>query len=167
MRTLKELKQAAENKGLRYEVNKWDPTIHRWETDKEPNPDFMKIEIGIEYRPNIWAWFEGYVQKDVSDDDLTLFTRAEYIEFSQMWEWHRKNYLAERKRMRELFQIAYYDKFKMYASETCDEFEAQRKKKDNDLTFEDILAINMMAAACKNKSFYKQIGEANDDEDDE
>lgn len=81
-----------------------------------------------------------------------MFTRAEYIEFSQMWEWHRKNYLAERKRMRELFQIAYYDKFKMYASETCDEFEAQRKKKDNDLTFEDILAINMMAAACKNKS---------------
>lgn len=92
---------------------------------------------------------------------------GEYIEFSQMWEWHRKNYLAERKRMRELFQIAYYDKFKMYASETCDEYEAQRKKKDNDLTFEDILAINMMAAACKNKSFYKQIGEANDDEDDE
>jgi hypothetical protein len=25
----------------------------------------------------------------------------------------------------------------------------------------------MMAAACKNKSFYKQIGEANDDEDDD
>lgn len=96
------------------------------------------------------------------------FTRAEYIEFSQMWEWHRKNYLAERKRMRELFQIAYYDKFNMYASETCDEYEAQRsKKKDSDLTMEDILAINMMAAACKNKSFYKQIGEANDDEDDE
>lgn len=96
------------------------------------------------------------------------FTRAEYIEFSQMWGWHRKNYLAERKRMRELFQIAYYDKFKMYASETCDEYEAQRsKKKDNDLTMEDILAINMMAAACKNKSFYKQIGEANDDEDDD
>lgn len=96
------------------------------------------------------------------------FTRAEYIEFSQMLEWHRKNYLAERKRMRELFQIAYYDKFKMYASETCDEYEAQRsKKKDSDLTMEDILAINMMAAACKNKSFYKQIGEANDDEDDE
>lgn len=96
------------------------------------------------------------------------FTRAEYIEFSQMWEWHRKNYLAERKRMRELFQIAYYDKFKMYASETCDEYEAQRsKKKDSDLTMEDILAINMMAAACKNKSFYKQIGEANDDEDDD
>lgn len=96
------------------------------------------------------------------------FTRAEYIEFSQMWEWHRKNYLAERKRMRELFQIAYYDKFKMYASETCDEYEAKRsKKKDSDLTMEDILAINMMAAACKNKSFYKQIGEANDDEDDE
>lgn len=88
------------------------------------------------------------------------FTRAEYIEFSQLWEWHRKNYLAERKRMRELF--------KMYASETCDEYEAQRsKKKDDDFTFEDLMAINMMAAACKNKSFYKQIGEVNDDEDDE
>lgn len=96
------------------------------------------------------------------------FTRAEYIEFSQLWEWHRKNYLAERKRMRELFEIAYFDKFKMYASETCDEYEAQRsKKKDDDFTFEDLMAINMMAAACKNKSFYKQIGEANDDEDDD
>lgn len=96
------------------------------------------------------------------------FTRAEYIEFSQLWEWHRKNYLAERKRMRELFKIAYFDKFKMYASETCDEYEAQRsKKKDDDFTFEDLMAINMMAAACKNKSFYKQIGEANDDEDED
>lgn len=96
------------------------------------------------------------------------FTRAEYIEFSQLWEWHRKNYLAERKRMRDLFKIAYFNKFKMYASETCDEYEAQRsKKKDDDFTFEDLMAINMMAAACKNKSFYKQIGEANDDEDDD
>lgn len=109
-------------------------------------------------------WYEFEMRTSVQNK----FTRAEYIEFSQMWEWHRKNYLAERKRMRELFQIAYYDKFKMYASETCDEYEAQRsKKKDNDLTMEDILAINMMAAACKNKSFYKQIGEANDDEDDD
>lgn len=96
------------------------------------------------------------------------FTRAEYIEFSQLWEWHRKNYLAERKRMRELFKIAYFDKFKMYASETCDEYEAQRsKKKNDDFTFEDLMAINMMAAACKNKSFYKQIGEVNDDEEDD
>lgn len=96
------------------------------------------------------------------------FTRAEYIEFSQLWEWHRKNYLAERKRMRELLKIAYFDKFKMYASETCDEYEAQRsKKKDDDFTFEDLMAINMMAAACKNKSFYKQIGEVNDDEEDD
>lgn len=41
MKTLKELKQAAENKGLRHEVNKWDPTIYRWETDKEPNPSLL------------------------------------------------------------------------------------------------------------------------------
>lgn len=28
MKTLIELKQAAESKGLRFEVNKWDPTIY-------------------------------------------------------------------------------------------------------------------------------------------
>lgn len=78
MKTLIELKQAAESKGLRFEVNKWDPTIHRWETDKVPNPDFMKIEIGIEYRPNIWAWFDGFCEKDTEDDDLTLFFRETY-----------------------------------------------------------------------------------------
>lgn len=42
MKTLIELKQVAESKGLRFEVNKWDPTIKRWETDRVPNPDFMK-----------------------------------------------------------------------------------------------------------------------------
>lgn len=78
MKTLIELKQAAESKGLRFEVNKWDPTIRRWETDKVPNPDFMKIEIGIEYRPNIWAWFDGFCKEDVKDDDLTLFFRETY-----------------------------------------------------------------------------------------
>lgn len=78
MKTLKELKQVVENKGLRHEINKWGPTIHHLETDKEPNPDFMKIEIGVEYRSNIWAWFDGCTQKDVSDDDLTLFFRETY-----------------------------------------------------------------------------------------
>ena len=78
MKTLIELKQAAESKGLRFEVNKWDPTIHRWEIDKVPNPDFMKIEIGIEYRPNIWAWFDGFCEKNTKDDDLTLFFRDTY-----------------------------------------------------------------------------------------
>lgn len=34
MKTLIELKQAAESKGLRFEVNKWDPTIRRWELIK-------------------------------------------------------------------------------------------------------------------------------------
>lgn len=32
---------------------------------------------------------------------------------------------------------------------------------------EQSVPTDMMAAACKNKSFYKQIGEANDDEDDD
>lgn len=82
MKTLIELKQAAESKGLRFEVNKWDPTIRRWETDKVPNPDFMKIEIGIEYRPNIWAWFDGFCKEDVKDDDLTLFFRETYNKYA-------------------------------------------------------------------------------------
>lgn len=79
MKTLIELKQAAESKGLRFEVNKWDPTIRRWETDKVPNPDFMKIEIGIEYRPNIWAWFDGFCKEDVKDDDKIALLVQEYL----------------------------------------------------------------------------------------
>ena len=129
---------------------------------------FLQLDVSIygtteRYLQEVELWKRG--RKKIVK---CKFTRAEYIEFSQLWEWHRKNYLAERKRMRELFKIAYFDKFKMYASETCDEYEAQRsKKKDDDFTFEDLMAINMMAAACKNKSFYKQIGEVNDDEEDD
>lgn len=129
---------------------------------------FLQLYVSIygtteRYLQEVELWKRG--RKKIVKCKLT---RAEYIEFSQLWEWHRKNYLAERKRMRELFKIAYFDKFKMYASKTCDEYEAQRsKKKDDDFTFEDLMAINMMAAACKNKSFYKQIGEVNDDEEDD
>lgn len=96
------------------------------------------------------------------------FTHAEYIEFSQLWDWHRKNFLEERKRMRKLFEHAYVEKFKLYPSETCEEFEElQKKSKKSDLSLNDIWAISSMAAACKNKTYYKQldiIGE--DDEED-
>lgn len=136
----------------------------------------MRISV-LKLFLQLYASIYGTTERFINEVDIwkcgrkkivkCLFTCAEYIEFSQMWEWHRKNYLAERKRMKELFQIAYYDKFQMYSSETCDEYETKYKKKDNDLTPEDIFAINSMAAACKNKSFYKQIGEANNDDDDE
>lgn len=78
MKTLRELKKAAENKGLKYEINKWDPTIYHWEKDKTPNPDFMKIEIGIEYRPWTYIWFEAWVEKGKDDDDLLMSFRQTY-----------------------------------------------------------------------------------------
>lgn len=97
------------------------------------------------------------------------FTHAEYIEFSQLWDWHRKNFLEERKRMRKLFEHAYVEKFKLYpASETCEEFEELTKKsKKSDLSPDDIWAISSMAAACRNKTYYKQLDTIGEDDEED
>lgn len=125
---------------------------------------FLQLYVSIygtteRYLNEVTHWKRGnkYVAK-------CLFTRAEYIEFSQLWEWHRKNYLDERKRMRELFRKAYIEKFKLYPKETCNEFEELVKdKKKDETTFEDIMAISALADACKDKTFYKQI-ESNEED---
>lgn len=96
------------------------------------------------------------------------FTPAEYIEFSQLWEWHRKNYLVERKKMRKLFESGYVQKHKLFPTE----IDPIYKNKDNKLTFEEMCAIEAMAEACDNKTFHKQIGDketpyGEEDEEDE
>lgn len=89
-----------------------------------------------------------------------LFTQAEYIEFSQLWEWHKSNYSSERRRMKKLFELAYIEKFHLYPNQTCEQYEEEcRNKKDKQYTMEDIYAISSMASACQNKSFRKQIEE--------
>lgn len=65
MKTLKELKQAAEKKGLRYEINRI--------------PAINKIEIGIEYRSNIWAWWNAFtVDPENFDENEELLFRETY-----------------------------------------------------------------------------------------
>lgn len=65
MKTLKELKQVAEKKGLRYEVNILS-TLN-------------KIEIGIEYRSNIWAWWDSFIEDPFNvDENIDMFFRETY-----------------------------------------------------------------------------------------
>lgn len=102
-------------------------------------------------------------------DIMCQFTPAEYIEFSQLWEWHRKNYLVERKKMRKLFERGYVQKHKLSPTE----IDPKYKNKDTKLTFEEMCAIEAMADACDNKTFHKQIGDKEtpygeeDEEDDD
>lgn len=72
MQTLKALKQIAEKKGLSYEINKYDYTLGSFETNVTPNPDTMKIQIGIEYRRDTYAWFESFVDKNMEDNELEM-----------------------------------------------------------------------------------------------
>jgi hypothetical protein len=96
-----------------------------------------------------------YKKKGVNDHFIGCdFTPSEYIEFSQLWEWHRQNYLVERKRMRELFEKAYIKKHSLYPNEIRDEYRASKKKKD---TLQDLNAIMALTNICSDKTFHKQI----------
>ena len=96
-----------------------------------------------------------YKKKGVNDHFIGCdFTPSEYIEFSQLWEWHRQNYLVERKRMRELFEKAYIEKHSLYPNEIRDEYRASKKKKD---TLQDLNAIMALTNICSDKTFHKQI----------
>lgn len=69
MKSLKELKAVAEKKSLRFEINKI--------------PALNKIEIGIEYRSNIWAWWDAFTTDPENFDEneqlLTMMmTNKEY-----------------------------------------------------------------------------------------
>ena len=102
-------------------------------------------------------------------DIKCLFTPAEYIEFSQLWEWHKKNYLAERKKMRKLFESGYIQKHHLYPTEIAEEFKSKNEK----LSLDELMAIEAMANMCENKTFHKQIGKEegsssqDSDEDDD
>ena len=99
---------------------------------------------------------ELHIYKSKNGNDIICdFTPVEYIEFSQLWEWHRKNYLEERKKMRKLFENGYIRKHNLFPTELDPKF----KKKDNEMTFEELAAIEALASACENKTFHKQIGD--------
>lgn len=63
--------------------------------------------------------------------------------------------MIERKKMRKLFESGYIQKHKLFPTE----LDPKYKCKDQKLTFEEICAIETMAAACGDKTFHKQIGD--------
>lgn len=99
-----------------------------------------------------------------------LFTPTEYIEFNIFFEWHRQNYLKERRRMREIFYSGYLEKHKLYPCKTDEDFNAmwEEKKSKKDL-FEEMMAVSAMANVMTDATFHKQIGseESPYGEDDE
>lgn len=86
-------------------------------------------------------------------------TRAEYIEFNALYEWHKKNYAAERRRLKKLMKTAYLAKYNLYASHYSEEYEELRNNKSKEISFEDVLAIQGLASSMKGGRYHKQIEE--------
>ena len=67
MATLKQLKEAAEVKNLRYEIH----VIHDF-------GDWKKMEIGINYKSWIWAWFSFIQTGEVNPENEYCIFRQTY-----------------------------------------------------------------------------------------
>lgn len=85
-------------------------------------------------------------------------TAVEYIEFSQFWEWHRHNFLKERKRMRDTFESAYFSKHSLFTDDFSDEIRKMLDESEKP-TLQEILAIQRMAENIEENTFHKQIGD--------
>lgn len=91
---------------------------------------------------------------------MVTLTRAQWIELTEVWEWHKRNFAAERRRMRKLFERAYFEGYNLYPCDTCPEWEkmmAQSKRKTKKLSFEDAVAVAEMANNVSKKKFHKAI----------
>ena len=93
-------------------------------------------------------------------------TAAEYIEFSQFWEWHKHNFLQERAAMRKAFQSAYIEKHALFTNDLSDEIREEFNSRKAP-TLEERLAIEALAMTLKNNTYHKQIGTNTDEEDEE
>lgn len=99
-----------------------------------------------------------YQAKNGRDIQVSL-TPTEYIEFNIFFEWHRQNYLKERRRMREIFYSGYLEKHKLYPCKTDEDFDKmwEEKKSKKDL-WEEMMAVSAMTKMMTDATFYKQIG---------
>lgn len=89
--------------------------------------------------------------------DLPL-TSAEYIEFSQLWEWHLKNFKSERRRMRKLIEKAYVYKYNLYPSKVDEDFQNEKENTPvNKTSMEDAMAIRSIANVYKDNKYHKAI----------
>lgn len=103
-------------------------------------------------------WMKIRVYRDGSI--LCELTKAQWIEFSELWEWHKANFAAERRRMRKLFEKAYYEGYGLYSIGSCPEWDEQmanRKSRKKGLSFEDAVAVAEMANNVNKKKFHKAI----------
>lgn len=87
-------------------------------------------------------------------------TEAEYIEFSQLWDWHSANFKRERRRIRKLFESAYIERYNLYPCGYDDEYrkfqeEKSGRKKETDI--EELLAINSISSAITKNNPHKQL----------
>lgn len=110
-----------------------------------------------------------YRAKNGRDIQVSL-TPTEYIEFNIFFEWHRQNYLKERRRMREIFYSGYLEKHKLYPCKTDEDFDKmwEEKKSKKDL-WEEMMAVSAMTKMMTDATFHKQIGSEENSygEDDE
>lgn len=103
-------------------------------------------------------WMKIKVYRDGSI--FCELTKAQWIEFSELWEWHKANFAAERRRMRKLFEKAYYEGYGLYSIGSCPEWDEQmanRKSRKKGLSFEDAVAVAEMANNVSKKKFHKAI----------
>lgn len=93
-----------------------------------------------------------------------MLTPTEYIEFNLFWEWHRQNFLKERKKIRKLFYDGYLSKHKLYP---CSEDEDFKNRKREPMSYDDMLKVAAMANICEDVTFHKQIEGGNDLDDED
>ena len=151
---------------LKYGISKEelyeDPMeTYKFEVRKSSLKIFLQVlvsKIGTTKRYIEDCHIYGYSGKSAKVVEVKL-TISEYIEISQLWEWHRKNFYEERRRFQKLFGSAYIEKFGLYPCETDETFEEYMKnsqpKKEED--FNDMMAIASMSNAIKDKQFHKQL----------
>ena len=156
-----------------------DQLCKKYGVDKESLGTEQKQEYTFAVRNSIYPLFiQVYVSiYDATDrfkEDLKMyesmrkgykvfkvqFTPSEYIEFSQLFGWHKENYQRERRRIKKLIYQSYLNKYRLYPKETAEDIKEQQKRKKG-LAMDDLLAINSIAQTMRNNSYHKKLEETN------
>jgi hypothetical protein len=83
-------------------------------------------------------------------------TDLEYIELTQLYEFHKRNFLKELKKEMKAFEVAYQYKYDLYAPVDTNNSEEQTK-----FSQEEIINILRISAAMENVTYRQQIEQTN------